>query len=50
MIWYVAIVAIVNLGLGYGLARYFGAAQPRAYAGALPSEETDDYPTEYADA
>ena len=29
MIWYVAIVAILNLALGYGLALYMGAGRPR---------------------
>jgi hypothetical protein len=29
MIWYVAIIALLNLGLGYGLAVMLGAAKPR---------------------
>jgi hypothetical protein len=29
MIWYVALVAVLNLGLGYGLAMYLGAGRTR---------------------
>ena len=29
MIWYVAVIAVLNIGVGYGLAVYMGAARQR---------------------
>jgi len=39
MVWYVAVVAVLNLGLGYMFARYTG--WDRAQAGFLPDESLD---------
>jgi hypothetical protein len=56
MIWYIAFTAILNLGLGYGLARLVDANRaPREVAAEdssaddyYSSEEVDEY--EYAEA
>ena len=29
MVWYIAFTALLNLGLGYGLAIYFGSGRPQ---------------------
>jgi hypothetical protein len=47
MVWYVAIVAILNLALGYGLAVYMGAGRPRYML--TSADATDDSIGEYAD-
>jgi hypothetical protein len=42
MVIYVALIAIVNLGLGYALAVYLGAGRPRlATTGGEPLESLD---------
>ncbi len=45
MVWYVALIAIVNLGLGYGLAVYLGAG--RAKLASVTGDTMDE--SEYAD-
>jgi hypothetical protein len=45
MVWYVAAIAVLNLGLGYVLALYLGAGRPVAYAAAeayLDDDYSDD--------
>jgi hypothetical protein len=39
MLWYLAVVAILNLALGYGLAVYLGAGRPRY---VLTPSDSDD--------
>lgn len=46
MVWYVAIIAIANLGLGYGLAVYLGAG--RAQLASATGDTMDE--SEYAEA
>jgi hypothetical protein len=38
MVWYVAVVAILNLALGYALAVYLRQAQPRRPVSDLDTE------------
>jgi hypothetical protein len=42
MVWYVALVAVLNLGLGYVMALYLGTGRQVAYAAAEAYVE-DDY-------
>jgi hypothetical protein len=44
MIWYVAIVAIVNLALGYALAKLLGASGDRIAASAVGSVSDPELP------
>jgi hypothetical protein len=46
MVWYVAIVAVLNLALGYGLAVYMGAGRPRY---VLTSGSNDDSTSDFSD-
>ena len=46
MIWYVAVVAIVNLALGYALAVMLGAGRGRAALATGDSSESGE-PTEF---
>ncbi|MCC7475922.1 MAG: hypothetical protein IT425_11030 [Pirellulales bacterium] len=39
MMWYVAIIALVNLGLGYALGHYLGFAQKAAPHGPELSDD-----------
>ncbi len=45
MIWYIAFVALLNLGLGYGLARMLGVSRSRVVTlvGPHSAEEHGDY-------
>lgn len=43
MVWYVALIAIVNLGLGYLLAVYLAAGRPQLAARAAQSHEELEY-------
>ena len=42
MIWYVAIIALVNLGLGYALAVLLGAGKSRAALAGSDASEFGD--------
>lgn len=42
MVIYVALIAILNLGLGYALALYMGAGRARLATGSVPMESLDD--------
>jgi hypothetical protein len=42
MVWYVAVIAVLNLGLGYVLALYLGTGHKVAYA-AVEEYVDDDY-------
>jgi hypothetical protein len=44
MVWYVALVAIVNLGLGYALAVYLGAGRRRPTATPVDMDTSLDSP------
>jgi hypothetical protein len=46
MVWYVALIAIVNLGLGYGLAVYLAAG--RGQLASATGDTMDD--SEYANS
>lgn len=46
MVWYVAVIAVVNLGLGYVLAVYLGAG--RAQIAAATGDSLND--SEFADS
>jgi hypothetical protein len=46
MVWYIAFTALLNLGLGYGLALYFGSSRPQL-ATAI-GDDLDD--VDYADS
>lgn len=39
MVWYVAIVAVLNLGLGYAMAKYLGLAKSASAADELLDAE-----------
>jgi len=41
MVWYVAIVAILNLGLGYVLAQYLGAGRGRCTGDPIGSADAE---------
>ena len=43
MVWYVALIAIVNLGLGYALAVYLGAGRPQLAATTGGSFDDSEY-------
>ena len=43
MVWYVAIIAIVNLGLGYALALYLGAGRSQIATSIGESLDASDY-------
>jgi hypothetical protein len=43
MVWYVAAIAVLNLGLGYALALYLGAGRQVAFASAAEAYLDDDY-------
>jgi hypothetical protein len=43
MVWYVAAIAVLNLGLGYVMALYLGTGRPVAYAAAAEAYLDDDY-------
>jgi hypothetical protein len=45
MIWYVAVIAILNLGLGYALAVYLGAGRNRSAAPGAGSFDDTEYST-----
>ena len=45
--YYVALIAILNLGLGYALARYLGAGRPQM---ATTSGELLEADTDHGDA
>ena len=47
MVWYVALVAILNIGLGYALAVYLRAAPPRRRASDFDSESSGPERGEY---
>jgi hypothetical protein len=47
MVWYVAIVAILNLALGYGLAVYMGVGRTRYLVAS--GDATDDSNGDYSD-
>jgi hypothetical protein len=42
MVWYVAVIAVLNLGMGYVLALYLGSGHKVAYA-AVDEYIDDDY-------
>jgi hypothetical protein len=42
MVWYVAVVAVVNLGLGYALARYLERGRKQAAWAADDAFDADD--------
>ena len=42
MVWYVALIAVLNLGLGYMMALYLGGGRQVAYA-AAETYIDDDY-------
>ncbi|HVT27372.1 MAG TPA: hypothetical protein VHE81_05080 [Lacipirellulaceae bacterium] len=43
MVWYVALIAILNLGLGYALAMYVGASRPQMAATTGHSFDDSEY-------
>lgn len=43
MVWYVALIAILNLGLGYLLAVYLGVGRPQLAATAVEPLDDPDY-------
>jgi hypothetical protein len=43
MVWYVALIAVLNLALGYVMALYLGGGRQVAYAGAAEAYLDDDY-------
>jgi hypothetical protein len=47
MLWYVAVVAVLNLALGYGLAVYIGQGRSRYVLTA--SSTSDDLIDDYSD-
>jgi len=50
MVWYVAIVAILNLGLGYALAVYLGAGRPEMATVGGDLLDDSDYSDDDIDA
>ena len=42
MVWYVALIAVLNIGLGYALAVYFGAGRGRKLSPAALTEASSD--------
>jgi hypothetical protein len=49
MIWYVALVAILNIGLGYALAVYMGAGRVRSPLSYPVADSTTDQDQEFDD-
>jgi hypothetical protein len=43
MVWYVAFIAVLNLGLGYLLAVYLGAGRPQLVSYAADAYEEPEY-------
>ncbi len=43
MVWYVALIAVVNLGLGYALAVYLGVGGAQMLPVAADSIDETDY-------
>ena len=43
MVWYVAFIAVLNLGLGYLLAVYLGAGRPQLASYAADAYDDAEY-------
>jgi hypothetical protein len=43
MVWYIAFTALLNLGLGYFLAVYFGAGRPQLAATVGDGFDDDEF-------
>ena len=43
MVWYIAITALLNLGLGYFLAVYFGASRPQVAVAAGDAFDDEEF-------
>ena len=43
MVWYIAFTALLNLGLGYFLAVYFGAGRPQMAAAAGDAFDDEEF-------
>jgi hypothetical protein len=51
MVWYVALVALVNIALGYGLAVYLGAGRRHIHSRCIAADPSsyDEYDDTYND-
>jgi hypothetical protein len=50
MVWYVAFIAVLNLGLGYLLAVYLGAGRPQLASYAADAYDEAEYSDRELDA